>query len=455
MGNKLQVSPSPHVRGKGSTSLVMLCVICALLPSCVYGVINFGTNSLLILLVSVASAVLSELIYELIMRKEVTVTDLSAVVTGLLLGMNMPPTIKWWIPAIGSAFAIIVVKQLFGGLGRNFMNPALAARCFLVIIFSAQMTTFQTGNGALEQARLQLAEEQQEAAEAGAVSDIDAAAGASETTEAEEKEKVDASSAATAEETEKVDAFSAATAEETEKVDASSAAKAEEKEKVAASSAATAEAATEAAAVDAAASASETTEAADAGKADAEAASKKTITVDAVSTATPMAYLKKGYTVGIKELFFGNTKGTIGETSALLILIGGLFLMLIGVIDWRIPVCYLGSFFVLTWLTAAARGYSDPALFALDSLLAGGIMLGAWFMATDYVSSPITHKGRIIFAVILGIITWLYRMFGIYKEGVSNAIILANCLVPLIDRFTRPAAFGVRSKNKGKEPDRS
>lgn len=445
MGEKLLVSPSPHVRAKGKTSLIMLMVIAALLPSCVYGVLNFGMHALLILVLSTGSAVAAELVYELVMRKKITVTDGSAAVTGLLIGMNMPPMIAWWIPVIGSVFAIVVVKQLFGGLGRNFMNPALAARCFLVLAFSAQMTAFTTGTGVLSQVT-----EPTVMAEAGAEAD----AGANETagtdadstatawTEAqtEAAAKTDADSAATAETEEKgkaaaaakTDADSAATAETEEKgkaaaaakTDADSAATAETEETADAASGATAE--TEAAAPE--------TEAQDSGK------------LDAVSTATPLKYLKKGQSFDLKALFLGNTPGTIGETSALLLLIGGIFLMLLGVIDWRIPVFYIGSFGVLVLITAAARGYDAPLQYMLQELFAGGLMMGAFFMATDYVSSPYTKSGRILFALIIGVMTWLYRMFGMYKEGVSNAIILANCLTPLIDRLTRPVAFGIRKK---------
>ena len=445
MGEKLLVSPSPHVRAKGKTSLIMLMVIVALLPSCVYGVLNFGMHALLILVLSTGSAVAAELVYELVMRKKITVTDGSAAVTGLLIGMNMPPMIAWWIPVIGSVFAIVVVKQLFGGLGRNFMNPALAARCFLVLAFSAQMTAFTTGTGVLSQVT-----EPTVMAEAGAEAD----AGANETagtdadstatawTEAqtEAAAKTDADSAATAETEEKgkaaaaakTDADSAATAQTEEKgkaaavakTDADSAATAETEETADAASGATAE--TEAAAPE--------TEAQDSGK------------LDAVSTATPLKYLKKGQSFDLKALFLGNTPGTIGETSALLLLIGGIFLMLLGVIDWRIPVFYIGSFGVLVLITAAARGYDAPLQYMLQELFAGGLMMGAFFMATDYVSSPYTKSGRILFALIIGVMTWLYRMFGMYKEGVSNAIILANCLTPLIDRLTRPVAFGIRKK---------
>ena len=463
MGEKLLVSPSPHVRSKGKTSLIMLLVIAALLPSCVYGVLNFGMHALLILVLSTGSAVAAELVYELVMKKKITVTDGSAAVTGLLIGMNMPPMIAWWIPVIGSVFAIVVVKQLFGGLGRNFMNPALAARCFLVLAFSAQMTAFTTGTGVLSQVTeptvtAEAAAEADAGANEAAGTDADSAATAWTEAETEAAAKTDADSAATAE-TEakgkvaaaaKTDADSAATAE-TEakgkaaaaKTDADSAATAETEEKGKAAAAAKTDA-------DSAATA-ETADAASGATAETEAAAPKTETrdsgkLDAVSTATPLKYLKKGQSFDLKALFLGNTPGTIGETSALLLLIGGIFLMLLGVIDWRIPVFYIGSFGVLVLITAAAKGYDAPLQYMLQELFAGGLMMGAFFMATDYVSSPYTKSGRILFALIIGVMTWLYRMFGMYKEGVSNAIILANCLTPLIDRLTRPVAFGIRKK---------
>ena len=489
MGEKLLVSPSPHVRAKGKTSLIMLMVIVALLPSCVYGVLNFGMHALLILVLSTGSAVAAELVYELVMRKKITVTDGSAAVTGLLIGMNMPPMIAWWIPVIGSVFAIVVVKQLFGGLGRNFMNPALAARCFLVLAFSAQMTAFTTGTGVLSQVTeptvmAEAAAEADAGANENAGTDADSTATAWTEAQTEAAEKTDADSAATAETeekgkaaaAEKTDADSAATAETeekgkaaaAEKTDADSAATAETEEKgkaaaaakTDADSAATAETeekgkAAVAAKTDAdSAATAETEETADAASgatAETEAAAPETEAqdsgkLDAVSTATPLKYLKKGQSFDLKALFLGNTPGTIGETSALLLLIGGIFLMLLGVIDWRIPVFYIGSFGVLVLITAAARGYDAPLQYMLQELFAGGLMMGAFFMATDYVSSPYTKSGRILFALIIGVMTWLYRMFGMYKEGVSNAIILANCLTPLIDRLTRPVAFGIRKK---------
>ena len=460
MGEKLLVSPSPHVRAKGKTSLIMLMVIAALLPACVYGVLNFGMHALLILVLSTGSAVAAELVYELVMRKKITVTDGSAAVTGLLIGMNMPPMIAWWIPVIGSVFAIIVVKQLFGGLGRNFMNPALAARCFLVLAFSAQMTAFTTGTGVLSQVTeptvtAEAAAEADGKADETAGSDADSAA----TAWTEAAAKTDADSAATAETEEnskaaaaaKTDADSAATAETEEKgkeaaaakTDADSAATAETEEnsKAAAAAKTDADSAATAETADAASGATAGTE-----KAAPEAEAQDSGKLDAVSTATPLKYLKKGQSFDLKAIFFGNTPGTIGETSALLLLIGGIFLMLLGVIDWRIPVFYIGSFGVLVMITAAARGYDAPLQYMLQELFAGGLMMGAFFMATDYVSSPYTKSGRILFALIIGVMTWLYRMFGMYKEGVSNAIILANCLTPLIDRLTRPVAFGIRKK---------
>ncbi|MDY5331930.1 MAG: RnfABCDGE type electron transport complex subunit D [Porcincola intestinalis] len=489
MGEKLLVSPSPHVRSKGKTSLIMLLVIAALLPSCVYGVLNFGMHALLILVLSTGSAVAAELVYELVMKKKITVTDGSAAVTGLLIGMNMPPMIAWWIPVIGSVFAIVVVKQLFGGLGRNFMNPALAARCFLVLAFSAQMTAFTTGTGVLSQVTeptvtAEAAAEADAGANETAGTDADSTATAWTEAQTEAAAKTDADSAATAETEEKgkasaaakTDADSAATAETEEKgkaaadakTDADSAATAETEEKgkaaaaakTDADSAATAETEEKgkAAAVaktdadsTATAETEETADAASGATAETEAAAPKTETrdsgkLDAVSTATPLKYLKKGQSFDLKALFLGNTPGTIGETSALLLLIGGIFLMLLGVIDWRIPVFYIGSFGVLVLITAAVRGYDAPLQYMLQELFAGGLMMGAFFMATDYVSSPYTKSGRILFALIIGVMTWLYRMFGMYKEGVSNAIILANCLTPLIDRLTRPVAFGIRKK---------
>ena len=258
------------------------------------------------------------------MHKPNTVGDFSAVVTGLLLALNMPPQIPLWIPVLGSAFAIIVVKQLFGGLGQNFMNPALGARCFLMISFASQMTNFSVS-----------------------------------------------------------DSFRGV--------------------------------------------------------------------VDTVTGATPLAALKaqgfiEGSSVPVKNLFLGNIQGTIGETSALAILIGAVILLVFKVIDLKIPLTYIGSFtvFVICYMFATGMGFDGNYL--LSHLFGGGLMLGAWFMSTDYVTSPITPKGQIVYGCCLGVITAVFRLLGGSAEGVSYAIIFCNLLVPLIERATKPTAFGKGGK---------
>ncbi len=331
MDHKYRVSVSPHVRDSITTSRIMLYVILSLLPACIFGVVNFGYDAAVILGVSVVSAVAAEYIYEKLFGLPVTVGDLSAVVTGLLIGMNMPPAISWWIPAMGSVFAIIVIKMIFGGLGQNFMNPAMGARCFLLIAFSQKMTTY--------------------AAPGGFTALLTNMAG----------------------------------------------------------------------------------------------------TPDTLSGATPLAYLKSGYQFDLESLFVGNVTGVIGETSALALLLGAAFLLVMKVIDWKIPVFYIGSFAILVYVTALIRGYDGACMYTLEQICAGGLMLGAWFMATDYVTSPITYRGRIIFGIFLGVMTWLFRMVGSGQEGVSYAIILGNCLTPMIEALTRPTAFGVKKEKAVKE----
>lgn len=311
----LNVSSSPHVRDKSSTTRIMLDVCIALLPACVFGVINFGINALWVLLVAVVTCVLSEFVYEKIMHKPNTIGDLSAVVTGLLIGMNMPSTMPLWMVALGSVFAIIVVKQLFGGLGQNFMNPALAARCFLLISFAGRMTTF---------------------------------------------------------------------------------------------------------------------------------------TYDGVTGATPLAILKTEGVAGVDllDMFLGTTAGVIGETSVLAILVGALYLLIRKVIAPTIPLVYIAVFSVFI-LVFGGEGFNLEFLAA--HLCGGGLMLGAFFMATDYVTSPVTTSGKIIYAAILGILTGLFRVFGNSAEGVSYAIIFTNLLVPIIEKLTVPLAFGVKKERKAKE----
>lgn len=319
----LNVSSNPHVRDHMTTDKIMKTVAAALLPATVFGIWNFGIRALLVVLVSVVSSVAFEWIYDRLMHKPNTVTDFSAVVTGLLLGLNMPAGIPLWMPVLGSAFAIIVVKQLFGGLGQNIMNPALAGRCFLLISFAGKMTDFSVS-----------------------------------------------------------ESFRGVT--------------------------------------------------------------------DAVSGATPLAALKaNGFTdssVSVLHMFLGDTQGTIGETSALAILIGAAILLYFKIIDLKIPLTYIGSFavFVILYMLFSGMGFDGNYLFS--HLFGGGLMLGAWFMATDYVTTPITPKGQLIYGCCLGVLTAVFRLFGGSAEGVSYAIIFCNLLVPVIERVTRPTAFGKGGK---------
>ncbi len=308
--NKFKISSSPHIRSKVTSSNIMLMVTIALLPASAFGVWNFGLPALGMLITTTLAAVLTEYIYEKLMHKKITVNDFSAVVTGLLLGLNMPPTAPYWMGALGSVFGILVVKQLFGGLGQNFMNPALGARCFLLISFTGQMTTF---------------------------------------------------------------------------------------------------------------------------------------IYDGVSGPTPLAMLKDGQAVDSMSMLMGRIPGTIGETSVIAIIIGAIFLILMGVIDLRIPGTYIVTFAVFVGIfgqfTKAQAGLFDPQ-YITSHLCGGGLMLGAWFMATDYVTSPITKKGQYVYGALLGILTGLFRLFGGSAEGVSYAIIISNLLVPLIERVTLPKPFG-------------
>ncbi|MFR3807924.1 MAG: RnfABCDGE type electron transport complex subunit D [Lachnospiraceae bacterium] len=312
MGELLHVSSSPHIRSKVTTDYLMKMVIVALMPATVAGVCFFGWKALLLVCLSVATCVATEGIYETLMHKPLTIWDGSAVITGLLLGLNLPASAPWWIPVIGGVFAILIVKQLFGGLGQNIMNPTLAARCFLLLSFTGQMTNFSADGGLVK-------------------------------------------------------------------------------------------------------------------------------LVDTVSGATPLAAVKAGEKVDLLSLFLGNTQGTIGETSALAILIGAAFLLILKVIDWRIPCTYIGSFAIFVILFG---GHGADGYYLLEQLLGGGLMLGAWFMATDYVTTPITKRGQLVYGVILGCLTGLFRIFGASAEGVSYAIIFGNLLIPVIERLTVPTAFG-------------
>lgn len=313
MSDLYHVSSSPHVRSKDTTSRIMLYVVLALLPTSLFGIYNFGSKALILILVTIASCIASEWVYNKIVHKKNTISDLSAVVTGLLLALNLPATLPWWEAAIGGVFAIVVVKCLFGGLGQNFMNPALGARCFLLIAFAADMTNY---------------------------------------------------------------------------------------------------------------------------------------VIDSYTGATPLAAMRQGEAVNTMDMLIGRTAGTIGETSAIAILVGAIFLILMGVIDLRIPASYIITFVVFMLLFG---GHGFDWNFVTAQLCGGGLMLGAFFMATDYVTSPITPKGQILFGVCLGVLTGLFRTFGANAEGVSFAIILSNLLVPMIEKITIPRAFGVVKEAKTPE----
>ena len=300
-----KISSNPHIRSSADTRLIMFTVLLSLMPALGYGVYNFGPRALLVTLVCVVSCVLSELVMELILKKKIRIGDFSVCVTGVLLALNLPVNIPLVQASLGSVFAVVVVRELFGGLGKNFMNPALAGRCFLIISFPSAMTNFVT---------------------------------------------------------------------------------------------------------------------------------------DAYTGATPLAVLKAGGDVNIRSMFFGNIPGTIGETSALMLIIGAMILVLTGVIDLWIPGSYILSFIV--FLILFGRHGFDPAFIAAH-LSGGGLMLGAFFMATDYVTRPVSKKGQVVFGIFLGLMTGIFRILGPSAEGVSYAIILGNCIVPLIDKFTKPVPFGI------------
>lgn len=315
MDSMLKVSSNPHIRAKDSTSNIMLYVVLSLLPATAFGVYNFGLHALLLVCITVATTVLAEYVYDKCMKKKISIGDYSAVVTGLLLALNLPPKAPLWIGVIGGLFAIIVVKMLFGGLGQNFMNPALGARCFLLISFTSIMTNFDC---------------------------------------------------------------------------------------------------------------------------------------DAYTGATPLAVIKSGEgSVELMDMIIGRTAGTIGETSAVALLIGAAFLLFKKVIDLRVPGSYILSFVVFV-LIFSGRGFDVN--YILSQVVGGGLLLGAFFMATDYVTRPITKNGQIVFGVFLGIMTGIFRLFGPSAEGVSYAIILGNLLVPLIEKITKPTAFGkIKATKKGEK----
>jgi len=303
----------------------MLDVLIALIPACLVGIYNFGVNALLIILATVAACIVTEFTYERFMKKPITTGDLSAVVTGVILALNMPSTVPLWMPIAGAVFAILVVKMLYGGLGQNFMNPALAGRVFLLICFTSTMSSFDISK----------VESTKEIVMNGAMA------------------------------------------------------------------------------------------------------------IDGITGATPLALLREtGETTSILKLFLGNIGGTIGETSAIALLVGAAYLLIKKVISLRIPAAYLLSFAAYIVIFG---GHGFDMNFLLTHVLGGGLIFGAFFMATDYVTSPITKTGQIIFGICLGILTGIFRISGQSAEGVSYAIIFCNILVPLIEKVSMPRFFGRRA----------
>lgn len=311
MDNRLIVSSSPHLRADDSISRIMRDVVIALLPATLAGVYFFRMGAVKVILAAVIAAIVTEAVIQKIRKQPVTINDWSAVVTGLLLAFNIPATAPWWLPVIGSIFAIAIVKHTFGGLGHNFMNPALAARAMLLASWPVPMTNWVTPGA------------------------------------------------------------------------------------------------------------------------------------DAVSTATPLALISGTEAAGqplpsIVDLLIGNVGGCIGETSAILLILGGIYLIFRGVITPRIPVIYISTVAVLTFVLGG--GFSIQ--YMIYQVLAGGLMLGAFYMATDYASSPVTPKGQVIYALGCGILTSIIRLYGGYPEGVSYSILLMNVAAPLIDKYTSPRVFG-------------
>jgi len=310
--HKLTISTNPHIKDKDNVNKIMWCVILALMPAALAGIYFFKLRALWVILLSVSAAVLTELLIQKLAKKPITINDGSAVLTGLLLALTLSPLVPPWLPIIGSVFAIAIAKQIFGGLGHNIFNPALAGRAFLVASWPALMTMW--------------------------------------------------------------------------------------------------------------------------------------LLPDGVTGATPLGLLKlEGVKTSYLSLFLGNTGGSIGEVSALALIIGAAFLFYKKIIDWKIPAAYIG-----TALIFALIFRQDP----IFHLLAGGLLLGAFFMATDYVTTPITKNGKLIFGFGCGFLTIILRLFSGYPEGVMFSILLMNTTTPLIDRFTKPKPFGYRKPEKKKEENK-
>ena len=440
MSDLYHVSSSPHVRSKDTTSKIMLYVIMALLPTSLFGIYNFGIRALILILVTIASCVASEWIFNKIVHKKNSIDDLSAVVTGLLLALNLPASLPWWEAVIGGVFAIVIVKMMFGGLGQNFMNPALGARCFLLIAFAADMTNFTVGaySGATPLAQMRNGEAVNTMSmligkTAGTIGVTIASCVASEwifNKIVHKKNSIDDLSAVV---TGLLLALNLpASLPWWEAVIGGVFAIVIVKMMFGGLGQNFMNPALGARCFLLIAFAADMTN----------------FTVGAYSGATPLAQMRNGEAVNTMSMLIGKTAGTIGETSAIAILIGAIFLILMGVIDLRIPASYIITFVVFILLFG---GHGFDMNYVTAQLCGGGLMLGAFFMATDYVTSPITPRGQIIFGICCGIFTGLFRCFGANAEGVSFAIILSNLLVPMIEKYTVPNAFGVVKTKPEKE----
>ncbi len=318
---KISISSTPHIRAKHTINSIMLDVLIALIPATLAGIYFFGANALLRIIISIASAMGFEYLFQKGTKQPITLNDYSAILTGLLLALNLSSTVPLWVPVVGNLFAIIIVKQLFGGLGQNFMNPALAARVFLTISYAAVANNYLPADSA----------------------------------------------------------------------------------------------------------------------------------VDVLTYATPLSDIKFNNFVpsfaDYKDVFWGNVGGSVGETSAFAIIIGGLYLIRKKIIDWKIPVIIIVSVLFFSFLFKR----NDLGFHPIYEALSGGLLLGAFFMATDYSSSPITPLGNIIFAVCIGLMISIIRAFGSYPEGVAYAILFMNLWVPILDRYTKPRVFGTTRGGKSIE----
>ena len=312
MEQNINVQSSPHIRDGITTNLIMLDVIIALLPATIWGILRFGINALIVVVVSIITAIFSETIFNKILKRQNTINDLSCIVTGLILALNMPPNIPIFIPIVGVIFAIVVAKMLFGGLGQNFINPALAGRCFCHISFAGFMNNFTSE-----------------------------------------------------------------------------------------------------------------------------------MSVDVYTSATPLAILKEGQEINLLDIIFGYIPGTIGEISVVCLLLGAIYLIAKKVIDIKIPITYIVTCIVFIMLFSNKTTNTN---YILGELFSGGLIFGAFFMATDYVTAPITPLGKILYGILLGVLTGIFRLYGKTTESISYVILISNLLVPLIETLTIPNAFGREGK---------